>query len=137
VIGGAPDAAVWQLGRCLAPNAFFTVTEQVYARQSEWLAQATPQEQQRIAALPQNQQLAAWGRALGMDTFFARRGMPEARFNSCLGDQAQTQRLVQISQNAVDQLNLTGTPSFLVNGEKIEATDWSGVEQRLRSALGQ
>jgi len=137
VIGGAPDAAVWLLARCLSPSAFFPTVEQIYARQSEWLGRATPEVQQRILALPQDQQLAAWARALEMDTFFARRGMPESQFNQCLSDTSGVNRLVEVSQAGQSQYNLQGTPSFVINNEPRNISSWQEVEGALRSAIPQ
>lgn len=129
------DASVSILSRCLAPSAFFRTVEQLYAQQREWSAAIDETEQQRIGGLPESQQLAAIARAMDMDTFFARRGMPESRFNQCLGDQQAALRLAEMNQRAVEQDGVQGTPTFLVNGEKVDASDWAALEPRLRAAL--
>lgn len=132
----AQDAAVSILARCLPPAAFFRTTEQLFERQQEWGAAIDETEARQIEALPQAQQLAAIARAMDMDTFFARRGMPEASFNQCIGDQQAALDLAASNQRASQEHGITGTPTFLLNGERLDVTDWASVEQRLRAAIG-
>jgi protein-disulfide isomerase len=132
----APDAAASILARCQAPAAFFRVTDQLFAQQQEWLGAIDETEARRIQSMPQNQQLAALARAMDLDTFFARRGMPEARFNECINDQQAAERLAAMNQRAVNEDGVQGTPTFLINGERVEgAVDWASLEPRLRAAL--
>lgn len=132
----APDAAVSLAARCLAPAAFFPAVEQLYAQQQEWLAGIDDTESQRIAALPQDQQIAALARAMEMDTFFARRGMPESQFSQCLGNQQEAQRLAEMNQRAAQEQGISQTPTFLINGEIQQVSEWSALEPLLRSAIG-
>ena len=73
---------------------------------------------------------------MGIDQFFRQRGMPEARINSCLADTAGLERLAAITQHGAEQDQVQGTPTFLLNGEMLQASDWPEVEQRLRAAIG-
>ena len=131
------DAAVSILSRCLAPSAFFRTVEQLYEQQQEWTARIDETESQRIGTLPENQQLAAIARAMEMDTFFARRGMPEAQFSQCLGDQQSATSLAEMNQRAAEQDRVQATPTFLINGDKVDASRWSELEPLLRGAIGQ
>lgn len=131
------DAAAATLSRCLPPPAFFRVTEQLFAEQQNWIGALDEAEAARIQSLPQDRQLAALARAMDLDTFFSRRGMPEARFNQCLADQEGLQRLAEMNQEAISQYRIQGTPSFLVNDSLAEgASDWETLEPRIRTALG-
>jgi hypothetical protein len=68
------------------------------------------------------------------------RGLPAEKTATCLSNQAEVDRLVQMQNDAVSAYDLPGTPSFLLNGElvKIEtgSTPWTQVEARIKSALG-
>lgn len=132
----APDAAVSILTRCLPPGAFFRTAEQLFEQQQEWMRALDPQEEQAIGALPPAQQLPALGRALDMDTFFARRGMPESQFNQCLNDQQAAERLAEMNRAAAERHGIRGTPTFLINGETQDVSDWRALEPRLRAAIG-
>jgi protein-disulfide isomerase len=133
------DPGIFLLLHCLGPQPFFRVAEQLYAEQSTWLGrvQALPQEQlQQLEGLPPAQKAAALVRAAGLDQFFRQRGLPEARMNTCLADNAALQQLQQISTRGNTEDGITGTPTFIVNGEKLPTSDWPDLEARLRTAIG-
>jgi protein-disulfide isomerase len=133
------DPGVFLLLRCLGPQPFFRVAEQLYADQPNWVGrvQAIPPEQlQQYDSLSPAQKAAALVRAAGLDQFFRQRGLPEARMNSCLADTAALNQLQQISTRANNEDNVTGTPTFIVNGEKLDTSDWPDLEARLRAAIG-
>jgi protein-disulfide isomerase len=132
----APDVAVSVLARCQPPAAFFRTVEQLFAQQSEFFAAIDETESRQIGALPPEQQIAPLARAMGLDTFFARRGMPEARFAQCLGDAQGVQRLTDMTNRAMTEQQVTGTPTFFINGERQDVADWRSLEPRLRAALG-
>lgn len=132
----APDVAMSLLTYCQAPAAFFTTTDQLFERQEELTAGIDQAEAERIQALPPEQQIAPLARAMELDTFFARRGMPESRANQCLTDQAAVQRLTDIARRAANELRVQGTPTFFINGERQDVTAWDALEPRLRAAIG-
>jgi len=134
---GGPDLALSLLSRCQPPAAFFRTIEEVFSRQSEFLQAIDDSEAQRIQALPPEQQIVPLARAMDLDTFFARRGMPEAQFNQCLTDAAQIQSMTERTSNAARQEGVAGTPTFFINGSKQDADRWSVLEPLLRGAVGQ
>lgn len=134
------DLAATMLVRCQGTGPFFKSVEQLFETQQQWTAGASrmsPADQQRIAALPREQQTAAFAKAAGIDSFFRQRGMPEARVNACLSDQKSVEQLVQSNETAVQRDKVEGTPTFLINGEKVQdATSWEALEPKLREAIG-
>lgn len=133
------DLAVSMLVRCQGPAPYFRLTEQLFADQQGWgagLSQIGEAEAQRIEALPREQQLPALAQAGGIDSFFRQRGMPAARINSCLADRQGVQRLVEIRDVAVNRHNVQGTPTFLINGDTVEASQWPELEPLLQEAIG-
>ena len=133
---GAPDVALSTLARCQPPTAFFRTIEGIFEQQRELIERIDDNEAQRIQQLPPEQQLAPLARAMELDTFFARRGMPESRFAQCLADSAGVQRLTDMSNRASSEEGVTGTPTFFINGTVQDVNTWSALEPRLRSAIG-
>ena len=133
------DVAVSLLARCQGPGPFFKLVEQVFAEQANWGAkfQEIPKaEQERIQTLPDQQRIAAIAKAGQLDAFFRARGIPEARIDACLADQAATDELVKIRQKAVE-MGVDGTPSFFLNGARLDNVyDWAALEPKLRAATG-
>lgn len=132
----APDVAISVLARCQPPAAYFRTVEQLYEQQSEFFAAIDEAEGARIGALPPEQQVAPLARAMDLDTFFARRGMPEGRFNQCLADASAIRQLTEMTNRAAEELQVRGTPTFFINGEKLDVDRWSTLEPRLRAAIG-
>lgn len=133
----APDAAASVLARCLEPAGFFRSIEQLFADQQNWLGKLDDAAAQQVQALPPGEQLGGLARAMELDQFFRRRGMPEARVNSCLANQQEAERLAGMNQAAIDEHGISSTPSFLINNELVrDASNWTQIEAKLRAAIG-
>jgi len=133
------DPGIFMLLRCLGPQPFFHVSEQLYADQRNWVGrlQAIPEDQlQAIQSQSPAQQAAALIRGTGLDQFFRQRGMPEGRMNQCLSDQTNLNQLGEITRRASQEDNVQGTPSFFINGEKKDVGTWEALEPLLRNAVG-
>lgn len=135
LVSGPHDAAATLLARCQPDGAFFRIADQLFAQQQQWIGNLDEQEAQRIQAMPEDQMVPALARAMELDTFMARRGMPEARFEECLTDRERLLELAEQTRTASEEHNLLGTPSFLINGELVQATTWEELEPRLRAAI--
>ena len=133
---GGPDLVLSLLSRCQPPAAYFSTIEQVFAQQTEFMMAIDENEGRTIGALPPEQQIAPLARAMDADTFFARRGMPEARFNQCLADRQAIQGLTEGTQRSATQEGVSATPTFFINGEQQQASSWAMIEPQLRAALG-
>ena len=60
----------------------------------------------------------------------------DAQANTCLANQAEVNRLVQMQSDAVNDFNVPGTPAFLINGDLVEnASSWEALEPEIRKAL--
>ena len=135
-VHGAPDLAAAVLGRCNGPATFFPLLEAMYQDQAATLArmQAIPQaEQARLQSIPPLQAVTGWADAAGFVDFVKQRGVPEARARQCLADQKLLQEVVKITEEG--GAVVTGTPTFLINGEKVEnAVTWAQIEAALKGA---
>jgi len=133
------DPGVFMLLRCQGPTPFFRLVEQLYATQAEWSGRLQTLTQDQVTMLQNlspSAQSAAIVETMGVDQFFRQRGMPEARINSCLADTAGLERLAEITRRGADEDQVAGTPTFFINGERVDVAEWSALEQRLRAEIG-
>lgn len=141
------DPGIFLLLRCQGAQPFFRLTDQLYATQAQWSARTRaipPAQLQALEAMPPREQAGALARALGMDAFFRQRGMPQARVDQCLSDQAGFNRLAEIHARGGREDNVTATPTFFINGERQEGVGYwrdpqvasRSLETRLRAAIG-
>ena len=134
------DITMALLARCGQPERFFPLTEAMFENQQQFFeaVQAAPTDQQQaLSQLPPTQQFAAFAELAGLQQWAAQRGLPSARQQQCLTNQAEVDRLVQTTSDAVSQYNVPGTPAFVMNGELVEnASTWDALEPEIREALG-
>ena len=140
-IHGALDVPLILLMNCRPPDVYFPIAEQLFADQSAMLdkvqAKLTSAEQQRLQALPPADQFKAVADDAGMYAFFGQRGLPRAKAEQCLADQKATDALTANQQRYTTVDNITGTPTFFVNGQMQDGlTTWAQLEPRLKAATG-
>lgn len=132
------DVVAAKLARCGGARTFFPLTEAMFREQPAFIARAEAMpaaEAQAIGALPPGEQIIRLGSATGLDRFVQQRGVPAAKARVCLADKAGLDRLVAMTQAANRQYHVTGTPTFLLNGRKIDGLSWAQVEPQIRAAL--
>ena len=129
------DMSMALVARCGGPERFFTLSEAMYKDQRSFFERAqaaTPEQQQSASASP-----AGFAELAGLQQWAAQRGIPSAKSNACLADQATQDKLVQVSNDVTTQFpGFSGTPTFIINGKMIEERTWDAVEPQLRDALG-
>lgn len=140
LVHGAQDLSAALLGQCGGPQPFFPILDQMFASQDQWLnrlfetARSDPGFEQRLQAQPPAQQMVTLAETMGLIDFVKQRGIPEARARACLADTAKMDQLAKQTQEATSSGQVTGTPTFYLNGEKIDAVSWTQVEQALKRA---
>lgn len=134
------DVVASLLARCGGPRPFFKLTEQVFTEQDAFIARAqaiTPAQSQQIGALTPAQQFVRLGEATGLTRFVGQRGIPAARANACLANKAELDRLVAMTDTAGRTYNISGTPTFLINGRTVgDTVSWAQLEPQIKAALG-
>lgn len=129
------DTTMAMLTRCGAPESFFALTEQVYSNQKAIFDQLQPIGAQLQAAnLPPNQIFKAIGERGGLIDFFAARGIAKDQAAQCLAKSETATKLADDTAKAGDTFNITGTPTFLVNGKNVEVATWDALEPILKQA---
>lgn len=134
-----PDLAMSVLARCEGPQKFFPLLDQAFGAQMQWMQpflNATPEDQKRLQAMPADRQLLGIADQGGLDQFFKLRGMPRAKYEACLTDKAGVDKLQAIRNEGVERYKVTGTPTFVLNGETLtEARTWPLVEAEIKARL--
>lgn len=132
------DVPVSLLAYCQPPAAFFATQKALFDTQEQWLGhiQRGGAELERLQSLPQDRQVAGIIDLTQLDDFFKMRGMPASKQQKCLADKEALDRLAKIRGDAVKRYNLTGTPTFVINGVTQENVfDWKGLQPKLDAAL--
>ncbi len=138
LVHGAPDLALAQLGTCGPTETFFPILEQMYANQSAFLdkLQATPQEvQQKLAGAAPTVVTTTLAEQMGAIDFMKQRGLPEAQARRCLQDQKKLEAIAKPTEAASASNLVTGTPTFILNGKKLDnVVSWAQMQQALNAA---
>ena len=113
----------------------------MFKDQPKWMAKLqtiAPEQQQTLATLAPDRQFIETAKLAGFQQWAAQRGLPSAKSNACLSNEAEVNRLVQMTSDVNSEFpQFPGTPSFTLNGELLEnAGTWPLLEPKLREALG-
>jgi protein-disulfide isomerase len=93
-------AAGFLLARCAGSDRYFSVVDQVFHSQTNWGA----------------------GDIRGQFVAIAQKnGLDEARFNACLRDEAAVAALNARVRRAVEEDKINTTPTFVINGVRLDA----------------
>lgn len=136
-VHGAPDLGPILLGHCVEPAAFFPMLDQMMAGQEQFL---TKEEAaiQALRAIPNPTPVqigTGFAQNLGYLDFVKQRGVPEAKARACLADQ-KGYDLIATRKDAADQkYSISGTPTFIVNGNVArDVSDWQNLQPVLKAA---
>ena len=134
------DLTATLIARCNGASTFFPLTRALFEDQPKWVAkvqEAPPAQLEQMQSLPPQQIPTAVAKLAGFQDWAAMRGVPAAKTSQCLSNQAEIDRLVQMTADATSQFpNFPGTPSFVINGELAEQTaTWDALEPKLKAAL--
>lgn len=127
------DLGLALLGRCVAPEAYFPVLDQMYAEQQAINAQA----EAVYRTIPQNaaplDAARAWAEGLGAIDFMKQRGLPEDKARQCLASKAELDVISKMIEGGVAK-GVNGTPSLFINDKPVGGIAWPQVEEALKAA---
>lgn len=129
------DLAIASIAACGGTERFFPLLENVYATQGELMQTIQAGNQETGQAALQSQNFGAFASAFGIDTFFAARGMAASDISTCLANTEGVTRWQESTQRNQQQFEISGTPTFVLNGEVLAgAGTWDQVKERLEAA---
>lgn len=133
-IRDAIDLTATQLTHCGSPESFFPLTEQVFANQKTFFEKAQvagkPAQDAAFQQAP-DKRGPAIGELTGLTEFFSARGISKDQANACLADTAKAEAMAANVTKQADQYQIEGTPTFLINGRKIDGNTWELLKPEL------
>lgn len=130
------DLTMAMLTRCGTPESYFALTEQVFNNQNNVIETWSSLDEAALnnaANQPPETRYQAMAELAGLPDFFASRGIAREQAMTCLADGAGAENLVQLTQQQSEELDITGTPSFLINGAKLDTNSWPEIKTRLEN----
>jgi protein-disulfide isomerase len=133
------DLAAAILSRCTTPDKYFALTDRYFKTQPQWFGRfqgMTEAQAKEIGALSVGERIPRYAAFGGLDTIAAQQGIASAKAKACLIDDAAATKLAEMRKVAIEQHQLQGTPTFLINGKKAAAHDWATLEPLLQQPPG-
>jgi len=133
------DLTAALIARCGGEANFFGMTRTLFHDQKDWVGKlqaADPAQLQALQGMQPAQQFSTIADLAGLKTFAAQRGVPRAKADQCLSNQAEIDRLVQINSDTTTQFpEFQGTPGFVINDGFIGSATWESLEPKIKEAL--
>ncbi len=131
------DVAANLIARCNGPRGFFPAADAFFTTQNQWLDAAQNAPQDKLAAiqgLPPEQMMPQLATLTGLQKIGATKGIPVAKANQCLASKPTMDKLIAHAE-AARAKGVRGTPTFFLNGARIDGAHWAEVEVALKAAL--
>ncbi len=106
------------IARCAGPEKFFGMTDLIFKEQSDWARAGGATE--IVDALRKIGRLA---------------GLENDQLEACLQDGTKAQTLVTWYQENAEEHDVTATPSFVLNGKKIENQSYDSLKALIEAEL--
>ncbi len=113
LLDGGDQAALF--AHCTSPMLFYGISEQLFKTQDQWLTDNAVEALAQIAATA---------------------GMDRAKFDSCLADKNMEAKIVGVEKAGQEAFNINATPTFIINGIKLEGEQSYDDMKALFAKLG-
>ncbi|QCI94655.1 thioredoxin domain-containing protein [Novosphingobium sp. EMRT-2] len=132
----ALDVPAALLATCGSPEAVIPLSEQFWDWQPNMFTNLQKDEARfkSLAEQPPAQRFAGIAQLGGMTDFFAARGIAADQASKCLSDTTKATELANRTDKATKDFNVTGTPTFVLNGKNLEVASWQELEPLLQKA---
>jgi len=130
------DLTMAMIIRCGDPVLWHPLADEAWSNFDQLMADVQARSSTIQQALQQDpdRRFQAIGQASGVLDFFAARGVSRDEAMKCLADGDKAQKIAEKSEEDSNELKITGTPTFFLNGRRLNATAWSAVEPVLQNA---
>lgn len=132
------DMTAALLARCGGAEPYFPLSDQIFSYQPTLFekAQALGEAGYKAAMeAPANERFVKLGQATGLIEFVMQRGIAEDQAKQCLADAKNAEKLAEGVQKAGATYQIEGTPTFIMNGQKLDnVANWPTLEAKLREA---
>lgn len=132
----ALDMPAVLLTTCGSPEAVIPLADQFWGWQRNMFTNLQQNEAalQQVSALPPEKRFGGIAQVSGMSEFFASRGIAAAQGSACLADTERATKLATLNEQWAKEYDITGTPTFFVNGNKTGVAGWQELEPLLQKA---
>jgi protein-disulfide isomerase len=107
------------IARCGGEEKFFGITELLMKGQKDWTRSGDP-----VAIVDELKKI---GRIAGID---------QDKLDACMRDEDKARALVQWSEGHVNADDIEGTPTMVINGEKVSNMSYADLKKILDAKLG-
>lgn len=130
------DIVIATMAQCGAKEQMQPLSDEVWHNLESVFKglQGNPAALQAAGALPPAQRFAKVAEVTGLIDFFAARGLSADQARSCLTDTAKIDAMVKASEAQATEAGVTGTPTFVLNGKKLDVNTWEKLEPVLQRA---
>ncbi len=127
------DLAAVVVARCGTPAGFLGRSEAVFAAQPQWMARGMAYDEANPtrSTQPVGPALRALADGAGLTALVKARGMGERAIAACFADRAEIDRIVAMTNATPPEV--TGTPSFAINGATVGTATWTSLQPQLRA----
>lgn len=132
------DITMALVARCGGKEPFFSLAHQLFANQAQTFATLQAKGEaayQGAMAAPPAQRFIKLAELAGLIDFAKQRGITESQARACLADIGKAEALAKANEVAVKEYDVQGTPTLIMNGNKLDnIATWPDLEARLREA---
>lgn len=130
------DVTISTLARCGSPESFHALADQAWASLPEFgnTLQSNGAAYEAAMSAPPEQRFVQLAQAAGLIDFFAARGISADQARTCLADADAINAMAEKSSEVAAANNVTGTPTFFLNGQRLDANQWQALEPILQRA---
>ena len=136
------DLSAALLTRCNGEGPFFQLNERLFANQNAMFEtiQGADQAQLQALATPEALQsgrtFVGFAEAAGLIDLVGGLGISDAQARACLADSDAVSELEEMRSQALNDHNVSGTPSFLINGSLATGiSSWPQLDARLQEMV--
>jgi protein-disulfide isomerase len=124
------------LARCAGPEAFHAFAVQGWANLPKMFDTFNANKAQMDAAMAAQGPARFDGiaQAAGLYDFFAQRGVSRDQAKTCLAKTDTATKIAADSDSQSTKLNVTGTPTFFINGSNVGTQTWQTLEPMIQRA---
>lgn len=130
------DVTISTLVQCGTPESFHALSDQAWASLEQFSQNLQVNDASYRTAMeaPYEERFLGLAQAAGLIEFFAARGISADQARTCLSNSENVSQIAETSRNAANELNVTGTPTFFLNGRRLQENQWQGLEPILQAA---
>lgn len=136
-VHGPVDLVLARLARCSSPEAVVPLSDEVWKNVQTLMGPIyeNPAPLEQTMNLPMDQRFTAMAKVGNFYDFFAQRGISADQARECLSDVKSMEKLAADTQRYATTDGINGTPTFVLNGRKLEGVNtWAGLEPELQRA---